>query len=117
LKIPLAFLLLFSMTIAGQQSAPIQPPSAPGPPLPGAHGKDEPPWTRDQMEKMRKERTAAREKQIKEDTAKLLQLATFLKESVDKTNQNVLSLDVVKKAEEIEKLAKRIKNNMRDETR
>ena len=72
---------------------------------------------RDQIKKMQKQQNVDRQKQLKADTEKLLALATELKESVDKTNEHVLSLDVVKKAEEIEKLAKHIKTNMRDEVR
>ena len=75
------------------------------------------PWTKEQLREMQKQQAELREKQLKDDTAKLLQLATDLKASVDKTNQHVLSLDVIKKAEEIEKLAKHIKTNMRDEAR
>jgi len=56
---------------------------------------------------------AARQAALKKDTDKLLQLATELKHSVDKTNEQTLSLDVVKKAEEIEKLAKSIKEKMK----
>ena len=75
------------------------------------------PTAQDQLQRMQKQQKAARQKQLKEDTAKLLQLATDLKASVDKTNENILSLDVVKRADEIEKLAKHIKTNMRDEVR
>jgi hypothetical protein len=75
------------------------------------------PWTREQLEEMRKKQAELRQKQLKDDTTKLLQLATELKESVDKTNEHVLSLEVIKKSEEIEKLAKHIKTNMRDEAR
>jgi hypothetical protein len=51
----------------------------------------------------------ANEKDIKKRVEKLLQLATELKAEVDKTNSSqVLSLAMVKKAEEIEKLAKEI---------
>jgi hypothetical protein len=75
------------------------------------------PWSHDQIREMQKKQAEIRQKQLKDDTAKLLQLATELKESVDKTNEHVLSLEVVKKAEEIEKLAKHIKTNMRDEAR
>lgn len=67
---------------------------------------------------MERERTKqqAKERQatIKRDTDKLLALATELKEYVDKTNENVLSVDVVRKAEEIEKLAHHVKEKMRD---
>jgi hypothetical protein len=51
-----------------------------------------------------------RQKKLEADTDKLLALATDLKKSVDKTNKDILSVDVVKKAEEIEKLARTMKN-------
>ncbi len=66
------------------------------------------------MEKMEKRRNDLRQEQLVKDTNKLLTLATELKSQVDKTNKDVLSVDVVKKAEEIEKLAKTVKEKMRD---
>ena len=54
---------------------------------------------------------------IKRDTDKLLQLATELKQYVDKTNENVLSVDVIRKAEEVEKLAKSIREKMKEDYR
>jgi hypothetical protein len=59
------------------------------------------------------EQNALRQRQLEQDTDKLLALAQQLKEQVDKSNGNTLSLDAVKKATEIEKLAKRVKNRMR----
>lgn len=50
---------------------------------------------------------------LKKDTDKLLELATELKQNVDRANENVLSLDVVKKADEIDKLAKQIREKMK----
>jgi hypothetical protein len=44
----------------------------------------------------------------------LLELSKELKEYVDKTNENVLSLDVIKKADQIEKLAHSVKQKMSD---
>ena len=64
-------------------------------------------------EEQLKRLNSARQAAIKKDTDKLLQLATELKKSVDKSNEHTLSLDVVKKAEEIEKLAKSVKEKMR----
>ncbi len=64
---------------------------------------------REMAKKANQERQAA----LKRDTDKLLKLATELKESVDKTNESVLSLEVVKKAEEIEKLAHSVKEKMK----
>jgi hypothetical protein len=52
----------------------------------------------------------ANEKDIKKNIEKLYQLATDLKEEIEKTDSSqVLSLAMVKKAEEIEKLAHVIK--------
>jgi hypothetical protein len=64
---------------------------------------------RDMAKKANQERHAV----LKSDTDKLLKLAVELKDYVDKSNENVLSLDVVKKAEEIEKLAHSVKDKMK----
>ncbi len=56
---------------------------------------------------------ATREKQIEIDTARLLELATQLKAEVDKTNKDTLSINVIRKAESIEKLAKVVKEKMK----
>src|SRR5690349_1939954 len=50
---------------------------------------------------------------MKKDTDVLLDLAKSLQKDLDGSNQNVLSLKVVDKAEKIEKLAKKIKNSAR----
>jgi nitric oxide reductase activation protein len=60
-----------------------------------------------------KEANKKRQEDIKNDTEKLFQLATELKAAVDKTNENMLSLDVIRKADEVEKLAKRVKEKMK----
>ena len=63
----------------------------------------------DMEKKAAKERVAA----LKNDTDKLLKLSIELKSYVDKSDENVLSVNVVKKAEEIEKLAKSVKDKMK----
>jgi len=70
-----------------------------------AHRKFE----RDQQKKANEERF----QKLKEDTEKLVQLSNELKEYVGKANEHTLSLDVIKKAEEIERLAKSVKDKMR----
>ena len=55
---------------------------------------------------------AERKKQIGADSAKLLKLATELKAEVDKTNKDTLSIGVIRKADEIEKLAHSVKEKM-----
>jgi hypothetical protein len=62
---------------------------------------------------MAKKANQARQAVLKSDTDKLLKLAVELKDYVDKSNENVLSLDVVKKADEIEKLAHSVKDKMK----
>jgi hypothetical protein len=54
-----------------------------------------------------------RQLELRRDTDKLLQLTNELKEYVDKTNENILSLEVIRKAEEIERLAKSVKEKMK----
>ncbi len=56
---------------------------------------------------------AQRKKQIAEDSAKLLKLAIDLKNEVDKTTQDTLSLAVIRKADAIEKLARNVKEKMK----
>ena len=55
---------------------------------------------------------AERKKQIGAESAKLLKLATELKAEVDKTDKDTLSLGVIRKADEIEKLAESVKQKM-----
>jgi hypothetical protein len=55
-----------------------------------------------------------RQKDIKKDIEKLFDLATQLKAEVEKTDATTtLSLPMVRRAEEIEKLARQIKDNAR----
>jgi len=51
---------------------------------------------------------------IKKDTDDLAALAKSLQEEVGKSNENVLSLKIVEKAEKIENLAKKIKNSAKE---
>jgi hypothetical protein len=73
-------------------------------------GPSIPPEMRRSMEKKANQQ---RQVELKRDTERLLKLSTELKEYVDKTNENILSLDVVKKADEIEKLAHSVKMKTR----
>jgi len=71
------------------------------------------PSTQKIQQEMQKQRNLQRQQQIKQDTDKLLELATELKAYVDKTNENIISLEVIRKAEEIERLAKNVKDKMK----
>lgn len=109
LYVGIAFLFLLSLlgTAQTRQSNPpathdVNPPMADGD---DARARIE----SDMAKKAAKDRVAA----LKHDTDKLLKLSVELKDFVDKSDENVLSLDVVKKAEEIEKLAHSVKEKMK----
>ena len=64
-------------------------------------------------DQLARSRNSERQKRLVADTDKLLALATELKTDVNKTNKDILSVDVIKKAEEIEKLARSVKDKMK----
>ena len=66
------------------------------------------------LDRQLKEANKRRQEDIRKDTDKLLQLATELKDAVDKTNEHVLSIDVVRKADEVEHLAHQVKQKMKE---
>lgn len=63
--------------------------------------------------KMAKARMQDRYKDLKRDSQKLLELATELKQYVDKSDENVLSMEVINKCDQIEKLAKSVRSKMK----
>ena len=54
-----------------------------------------------------------RKRQISDESTRLLAMAVALKAEVDKTTKDTLSLNVIRKADEIEKLAKSVKERMK----
>lgn len=54
-----------------------------------------------------------RQQKMLEDANHLLAMAQQLKDSVDKTRKDELSVSVIKQADQIEKLAKSVKDRMR----
>jgi len=90
-------------------SAPAPPPQATGPFIGSEGNEAQERLAREMAKKANLERQAA----LKADANRLLKLAVELKDSVDKSSENVLSLDVIKKAEEIEKLAHNVKEKMK----
>lgn len=72
------------------------------------------PSQKEMLDRMAREANKKRQQDIREETDKLFQLATELKAAVDKSNENLLSLDVVRKADEVEKLAKKVKEKMKE---
>lgn len=126
MRYPLPVLSLMVMLLlaapAGSQSKPAQQrdsrkmateaAASPAPQFPRAR-QEEDRFRYEREREMARQRNKDRQAALKKDTDKLLQLATELKEYVDKTNENLLSVDVIKKAEEIEKLSKSVKEKMK----
>ncbi len=103
----------------GQQSAPGMPVRPEMPPIQPMNNRL--PDANDQM-KMREQQSekqnveaanVERKRQIAEDSTKLLKLAADLKAEVDKTSKDTLSLNVIRKADEIERLAHDVKEKMK----
>jgi hypothetical protein len=100
-----------------QQNPLQQTPGSKVPSMPSIDGHDpsEPPDP--MLAKQQADRARAaldeRQRKIVDDTAKLLQLATELKQDVDKSNKNQMSLEVIRKADDIERLAHDVKTRMR----
>jgi len=85
-----------------------QPPSLSTAPEDAMHDR-----TTHMEEEQEKSRNSDRQKKLVSDTERLLALANELKEEVDKTNKDTLSLEVIRKADEIEKLAHSVKEKMK----
>ena len=95
---------------------PPQPTQNPGSAAPDPFGQQGDPKSKVDMppfgsneDKQAKLREEDRQKRLVADTEKLLTLATQLHDDVAKTDRHILSLDVVKRADEIEKLAHSVK--------
>jgi hypothetical protein len=101
------FYPLFFVLLCAASAAPLQRPF-----------ESDDPVNRETREKMERDQRKAlnkdRQESLKKDMAELYKLASELKESVDKTDQNMLSLQVVRKTEQIEKLARDIRRKMKD---
>ena len=79
----LSAFLLYSVIGAGAA----QIPEASQPQIPGAQQRErDDPWTAQQKHNMEKKQNLQRQEDLKKDTEKLLELATELKQYVDKSN-------------------------------
>ena len=117
-SLPLALVVLLLLTLVtplslAQSSTDPQSFPAKRPPIPGQETPAEDENTIRQEKEMAKKMNEERQAMLKRDTDKLVQLSTELKQYVDKTNSAILSLDVIKKADEIEKLAHSVKLKMK----
>jgi len=124
-----SILLLLSLTFVGQI---LDPPSIisasalawpPGAAPPAADQKaaqmqvptlpNEEPQRMPLSEKQRRDLMKANFEKMKHDAKELNDLAKALQDELAKSNENILSLDVVDKADKIEKLARKIKGTAR----
>ena len=113
LLIVLLLMITPSLSLPSSSQSSIQSPSQ-GPRLTPIDPYDREDENRAKIEKdMAKKANRERQAQLQRDTDNLVKLANELKQYVDKSNENTLSLDVVKKAEEIEKLARSVKDKMK----
>lgn len=111
-----AMVLLAIAPLCAQGSRPMGPPSpasismTPAIDLPQTNTTRQPTqFERQAMAQMEHDRQLS----LKRDTDKLLEMATDLKQSVDRTDSGILSVDVIKRAQEIEKLAKSVREKMK----
>lgn len=113
-----------TVSVGAQRNSRIPPPSpsvpqqgVPQAPVPGMTplGEDDSMAERTShiQHEQEKARNDERQKKLIADTDKLLALATELKANVDKSDKNTMSVDVIRKAEEIEKLARSVKEKMK----
>lgn len=100
LRLGMAACLAISAGITGAQDMP--PPRL-------EHGGPELPSGKNQQEEILK---ADHEKDLR-DAAQLIELSEQLKQELEKNDRHVLSMSSLKKTEEIEKLAKRIRSRLR----
>jgi hypothetical protein len=87
--------------------------------IPGFAAQEEPENPLDKIHhdtraKMEKERRETEWKKLRDDTEKLSLSATELKELVEKSNKDTLSIQILKKTEEVEKILKDIKRRAKD---
>ena len=114
-------MLLCAVMGTGQVPSPPQRGTAPNAPYPGSspdpfgrsHPEDHDPFAGKMAEQQARNRNTDRQKHLVDDTEKLFNLANELKQQVGKTDKNTLSVDVIKKADEIEKLAHSVKERMK----
>ena len=107
----LVFASVFALPVRSQSSAASSSPSEPKP----QDGKDGPQSSHPSFPAptieaaLQPSAEEVRQAQIEEDTKKLFQLSAELRAEVAKTYKESLSLAVLKKAEEVEKLARSLK--------
>jgi hypothetical protein len=110
----LAVAVSLGMTMQYGASVPTAPTAGAGPSLGRDRSDDPDPYGHsDIQEKQMKRLRELHQQELFKDTARMLQLATALKAEVDKGDQATLAADVLKQADEIGKLAKRVSDRIK----
>lgn len=111
-----ALLLLFGLSVAVAPGCLAQdghPVAAPTPGNVTAEPKAQPESAAKSVSQKAEAADSARKKQISEESSQLLAMALSLKAEVDKTSKDTLSLKVIRKADEIERMAKTVKEKIK----
>jgi hypothetical protein len=115
-KLVVMGLLLGCFTTAGAQQIPppiTRPPGSSTQSPTSSDENDQDTMAHRAMVQQAQRRNDQRQQDIVNDTAKLLKLTEQLKTEVEKSNKDQTSAAMMKKAEEIEKLARAVKEKMR----
>src|SRR6185437_9948241 len=104
-------LIFAAASASGAQESRPAPLSASNPAVQATDGKAK--QTKGDAQRKTSSAENAKQKLIADQSAQLLAMALALKAEVDKTTKDTLSLNVIKKADEIEKLAKSVKEKMK----
>ena len=112
-KVSLLFLILLALLAAANLGSTQQihlPPA-----VSQSQTMDKPPVTSGNSVQQQQAKAAylQRQLEIKRDTEKMFQLTAELKQSLETSGQNVMSVDDLKKVEQIEKLAHGVKSKMK----
>jgi hypothetical protein len=106
-RTPIKLVLLISLSAVtlAQSSTPVPPQQQPAPSQQQPAPSDQRPMTPAEKRKA----------DLQADTERLYKLTQELKTEVEKSNKDTLSVSVVKKAQEVERLAKSIKERSRQQ--
>lgn len=80
-------------------------------PFPDLNGQPDTPLA--QLAREARMRNEERQKHLAQDTARLVELSTQLQAEVNRNNKNVLSLESIRRTEEIEKLARKVRDRLK----
>lgn len=112
-------MLMFSVAVVGGIAQDGQPAATPAQTRSAlqANGNPAKPEASKPAKQTKEEKAAAaenlRKHQIADESTQLLAMAIALKKEVDKTNKDMLSINVIRKADEIEKLAHTVKEKIK----